>query len=234
MGRLHTEGRRAACVPSLPHTINVGERSFSFDGCPQPLRPLLYDLMRFERPLITWDLFNAAPPAEFRAPGALRLPGPADAPTAAVPGPVATQLAITSRPNSREAAPPGANAVPPPLAAGSVSNLPSAQGTQLPLANPGAAMTGASTATLDAKSSAALSQHPSAAAPCDAAPSSSKPSSKPLRDPFEVNAVTHGGFTTSEVKRRGVELDFEEWTSSFPGPYDGSEIFASRVTILSQ
>ena len=47
----------AASVPSLPHTITVDEHSFAFDGCPQPLRPLLHDLMIFERPLITWDIF---------------------------------------------------------------------------------------------------------------------------------------------------------------------------------
>ena len=62
--QVHHAGRRADSVPSMPHTERVGEHSFTFDGCPQPLRPLLFDLMRFERPLITWDLFHAAPPAE--------------------------------------------------------------------------------------------------------------------------------------------------------------------------
>ena len=77
--QLHQRGRYAAAVPSLPHTESVGAKQFSFTGCPQPLLPLLYDLMRFERPLITWDLFNEAPPAEFRAPSELALMGPADA-----------------------------------------------------------------------------------------------------------------------------------------------------------
>ena len=39
--QLHHKGRRAASMPNLPHTERVGERSFTFDGCPQPIRPLL-------------------------------------------------------------------------------------------------------------------------------------------------------------------------------------------------
>ena len=81
--QLHHNGRLAASVPSLPHTITVDEHSFAFDGCPQPLRPLLHDLMIFERPLITWDIFSEAPPTEFCAPAALLLTGPAHGTNAA-------------------------------------------------------------------------------------------------------------------------------------------------------
>ena len=76
LGQLHREGRRAAAVPNLPHTKQVDGHSFTFEGCPQPLKPLLRELVRFPRPLITWDLFNDAPPPEFCAPQALQLEAP--------------------------------------------------------------------------------------------------------------------------------------------------------------
>ena len=37
---------------------------------PKPLLPLLKDLARLPRPLITWDLFKDAPPREFPPPRA--------------------------------------------------------------------------------------------------------------------------------------------------------------------
>ena len=74
--QVHNDGKRAASVPNLPHTKTIDDQSFTFDGCPKQLRPLLHDLMRFDRPLITWDIFNDAPPAEFRAPAVLQLAGP--------------------------------------------------------------------------------------------------------------------------------------------------------------
>jgi hypothetical protein len=76
LGQLHRDGRRAASVPSMPHTKEASGHTFTFDGCPQPLLPLLRDLARFPRPLITWDLFNDAPPAEFQAPSSLQIGGP--------------------------------------------------------------------------------------------------------------------------------------------------------------
>mgnify|MGYP002632086098 CR=1 FL=1 len=76
LGQLHHDGRRAASVPSMPHTKEASGHTFTFDGCPQPLLPLLRDLARFPRPLITWDLFNDAPPPEFVAPSSLQIGGP--------------------------------------------------------------------------------------------------------------------------------------------------------------
>jgi hypothetical protein len=76
LGQLHRDGRRAASVPSMPHTKEASGHTFTFDGCPQPLLPLLRDLARFPRPLITWDLFNDEPPAEFQAPSSLQIGGP--------------------------------------------------------------------------------------------------------------------------------------------------------------
>ena len=46
-------------LPSLP-TCRGG---FNFDGLPRPLLPILKDLCRFPRPLITWDLFTESPPS---------------------------------------------------------------------------------------------------------------------------------------------------------------------------
>ena len=242
MEKLHTQGRYAASVPSLPHTINVAERSFSFEGCPQPLRPLLCDLMRFERPLITWDLFHAAPPAEFQAPCALQLTGPADG---LEPGPapatVAAQLAITSRPNTAgvEAAQNVAS-VPPSLVAGSAARVATAPGSSLPIAQPrvpAGAPPQAASATLPpvkqppagsaVPSSAALSVP--AAATCQAASSSSM-SSKPMRDPRVANTVSHAGYPKSQQARHGVELGFEEWTKSFPGRVE--KVHADRLYIV--
>ena len=62
---VHEEGRHASAVPSMPFKSG----GFEFDGCPQPMIPLLKDLaFRFPRPLITWDPFKDAPPPEFPAP----------------------------------------------------------------------------------------------------------------------------------------------------------------------
>ena len=76
LGQLHHEGRYAASVPSLPVEKRVDGHSFTFNGCPQPLKPLLKDLaFRFPRPLITWDVFSQPPPMEFCDPGAAAGPG---------------------------------------------------------------------------------------------------------------------------------------------------------------
>jgi hypothetical protein len=64
--QLHSNTRHAGTVPDLPHTASSGSHAFDFHGCPQPLIPLLKDLMRFPRPLITWDLFAEKPPPEFQ------------------------------------------------------------------------------------------------------------------------------------------------------------------------
>ena len=59
---VHHRSRHASAVPNLPFTSG----DFTFDGCPKPLLPMLKDLARFPRPLITWDLFADAPPTEFQ------------------------------------------------------------------------------------------------------------------------------------------------------------------------
>ena len=57
-------------IPTLPHTFEVpregaGPFRYTLDGTPCSLLPILKGLVRFERPLITWDLFKDAPPQEF-------------------------------------------------------------------------------------------------------------------------------------------------------------------------
>ena len=194
--QLHQKGRRAASVPSLPHTECADGHEFTFDGCPQPLRPLLHDLMRFERPLITWDIFNAAPPAEFCAPAALHLTGPAATPVG--------QLAITGQP-SQPSQPPrpfgmapdaGATkrAIPLPLPC---AELPT--GTAAPLAPQG-------------KLAAAQPAPPPGASSAEASRNTAV-----LRDPRVANAVTHSSYQKKEQLRDEAELDFEAWTREFPG-----------------
>ena len=63
---VHEQGTHASAVPTMPFTSGA----FVFDGCPRPLLPMLKDLVRFPRPLITWDLFKDAPPREFQPPQA--------------------------------------------------------------------------------------------------------------------------------------------------------------------
>ena len=36
---------------------------FTFNGCPQPLLPILKQMRRFPRPYLHWDPFSDAPPA---------------------------------------------------------------------------------------------------------------------------------------------------------------------------
>lgn len=63
-------------------------------------------------------------------------------------------------------------------------------------------------------------------------PSSSTSSArKPqLRDPRVANAISHTGYTKSMQARDGVELSFEEWTSSFAGRVEKVE--ADRLYIV--
>ena len=79
---LHEEGRlHANALPRLPHTQSVpvdrdsarwvspGERiERTFEGTPRLLLPMLKDMMRFRRPLITWDIFEAEAPATWPNP----------------------------------------------------------------------------------------------------------------------------------------------------------------------
>ena len=193
--QVHAKGRRAASVPSLPHTERVGERTFTFEGCPQPLRPLLHDLMRFERPLITWDLFNEAPPAEFRAPGALQLTGPSG--EAGSARPAVAHPGITYQPSQ----PGNAALVPPPLPVAQLD----------PHDRPVSAAIVEQKATIAQSAGAAGAQ--SAGASSDAVPGAAQE----LRDPRIANAVSHAGYPKARMARDAVELGFEEWTNSFPG-----------------
>ena len=83
-------------MPDMPHTVTevgTGEtRDFlpegdkcekMFDGVPQPLLPILRELMRFPRPLITWDLFRDPPPPTFPVHTAAAPGGPQEPPRAA-------------------------------------------------------------------------------------------------------------------------------------------------------
>ena len=214
--QMHHDGRRAASVPSLPHTKCVDGHEFTFDGCPQPLRPLLFDLMRFERPLITWDIFTEAPPAEFRAPAALQLAGPSTS-SAELCAPAALQLAgsalalaaplaITYQPSGSRpsiAGAPDADKVRTvrsdlPLASSPVGNAPS--GTALPTA-------------AAAQKLAVVEPRPEGAT-SHAAPPRTAPE---LRDPRVANAVSHAGYPKSRQTRDEIELSFEAWTHEFPG-----------------
>ena len=53
--------------------------AFRFTGAPCPMLPLLKEMVRFERPFITWDIWKEAPPLRFPA---TRRPPEADAPPA--------------------------------------------------------------------------------------------------------------------------------------------------------
>ena len=79
---VHEEGRlHANALPHLPHTQAIPHNrdsqkwlgpeehaEHSFEGTPRLLRPMLKDMMRFPRPLITWDIFNDAPPTSWPNP----------------------------------------------------------------------------------------------------------------------------------------------------------------------
>ena len=60
------DAQHAGAMPDLPVTIGP----HTFDGCPRKLLPILQDLQRFPRPLITWDIFKEEPPAAFPQPSA--------------------------------------------------------------------------------------------------------------------------------------------------------------------
>lgn len=75
-GRLHSNA-----LPHLPHTQTVPQDDFSkrwigpdddvkhtFSGTPRLLLPMLKDMMRYDRPLITWDIFGEPPPASWPNP----------------------------------------------------------------------------------------------------------------------------------------------------------------------
>ena len=83
LGKFFGWAASAEQMPTLPHTFEVPSEAggepfrYTLDGTPRSLLPILKGLVRFERPLITWDLFKDAPPDEFRDKPAAR---PASAP----------------------------------------------------------------------------------------------------------------------------------------------------------
>ena len=87
-------------LPKLPCTLEctndeTGEQfQHQLHGTPCDLKPILRALMRFERPLITWDLFEDPPPAEFSAATRAEAPPPpvAAAPAAAASAPARQPL----------------------------------------------------------------------------------------------------------------------------------------------
>ena len=78
-GRLHSNALpHLPRVQSVPHDklskqwLGEGEQAeHTFDGTPRLLRPMLKEMMRFNRPLITWDIFEEAAPAAWPNPAGL-------------------------------------------------------------------------------------------------------------------------------------------------------------------
>ena len=58
------EYQHAGALPDMPIT----RRGIAFDGLPRKLLPILRDLRRFERPLITWDPLSEPAPSEWQDP----------------------------------------------------------------------------------------------------------------------------------------------------------------------
>ena len=56
---IYSHGPRPGEVPDMPFEQN----GFTFNGCPQPLLPILKQMRRFPRPYLHWDPFSDAPPA---------------------------------------------------------------------------------------------------------------------------------------------------------------------------
>ena len=70
LGKFFERASSAEQIPTLPHTFEVPREGaepfrYTLNGTPRSLLPMLEGLVRFERPLITWDLFTEAPPQEF-------------------------------------------------------------------------------------------------------------------------------------------------------------------------
>jgi len=65
----HAAHKHAGHLPDMPCDITASHGAASvttsLNGSPCPLLPILKDMRRFERPLITWDPFVEAPPSAF-------------------------------------------------------------------------------------------------------------------------------------------------------------------------
>ena len=67
-GDLQASAPRSIRLDPQAHTdAEPGTFSFGFSGAPCPMLPLLKQMVRFERPFITWDIWNSAPPPAFPA-----------------------------------------------------------------------------------------------------------------------------------------------------------------------
>ena len=185
---MHKDGRHAGAVPDLPCTKTGRGRSFTFTGCPQPLIPLLRELRRFPRPLITWDIFGAPPPSQFPDPSSqpLQIAGPL---TAALPLQAGGQAALL-----------------PLQMAGPSAARPSAA-DEHPLAIRPSDVSWPSTILPAMPSTSSQSALPSASA--DPAAS--------LRDPRRVNHVGHRGYRAAAQARDAAELSLEDWIRDWPG-----------------
>ena len=234
MEQLHHKGRYAASVPNLPHTINVGERSFTFEGCPQELRPLLHELMRFDRPLITWDLFNEAPPAEFRAPATLQLMGPGGGLDPVPALTAATHLVITSQPSTD---PSGGL----PRASPSFAAPGAARGTGLPMARPPPPKPHSSETAGAPREASSVSSSTTTqpTAPILASQSISQPAGaasfeEQLRDPRRANSVSHAEYSKAQQAQHSAQLSFEDWKLSFRGRVEAVKADCLYVVKLAQ
>ena len=78
LGSMLSSVKHSGAIPNMPLEAQAtgsdstasylpsGESaSYKLDGTPRPLLPILRGLMRFDRPLITWDIFNEPPPKSF-------------------------------------------------------------------------------------------------------------------------------------------------------------------------
>ena len=75
LSALHARAPHSGALPDMPTSIAFTspangtspgmELHRDFTGTPMLLKPILKRLIRLERPLITWDLFEDAPPKEF-------------------------------------------------------------------------------------------------------------------------------------------------------------------------
>jgi hypothetical protein len=85
--KVFSSSRHSGAVPNMPHkvTIDSGEAPWlgqqqtvtkTFDGSPMDFNAMLKELMRFDRPNITHDIFTQPPPSEFPKtwPGAREAP----------------------------------------------------------------------------------------------------------------------------------------------------------------
>ena len=67
---IHKNAPHSGALPLLPTDVSFTgaggtSKTRRFVGTPMELKPILKALQRFDRPLITWDIFNTAAPSQF-------------------------------------------------------------------------------------------------------------------------------------------------------------------------